>query len=288
MPKPAHPRLSAAARPTGIVLAAAICLVIPGCTKDAPPSATSISLRASDDACELSRTDFTAGVNTLNITNGGGKVTEVYVYTADQKIVTERENITPGATVDLTFELKPGSYEIACKPGQTGTGIRTKISVGGTSASAGNAELNAAVTQYRAYVQEQADAGLPVVVEFATAIKANDLAKAPQLYAPSRPNWERVEPVAESFGDLDPKLDLREADLEPGQAWTGWHRLEKAIFSTKSTAGQAKYADQLVADYETFRVKVATAELTPTGMANGAKELLDEVATGKITGEENI
>lgn len=43
-------------------------------------------------------------------------------------------------------------------------------------------------------------------------------------------HWERIETVAESFGDLDPKMDAREADLEPAQKWTGWHRIEKDLW----------------------------------------------------------
>ena len=36
--------------------------------------------------------------------------------------------------------------------------------------------------------------------------------------------------MAESFGDLDPMMDAREADLEEGQKWTGWHRIEKDLW----------------------------------------------------------
>ncbi len=266
----------------------ALAITAAGCTESTVSSGKAIELKAGDSSCELTG-ELSAGVNTIRVTNTGAKITEVYVYTEQQKIVTERENITAGSTADITFEIKPGTYEIACKPGQTGDGIRTKVTVGGAQSTAGSdASITEAVTAYRAYVQQQADSGLPLVQDFAAAIKANDLAKARELYAPSRQTWERVEPVAESFGDLDPKLDLREADLEPGQTWTGWHRLEKAIFTTKSTAGQAKYADQLVTDYMSFQKQVGTATITGTSMANGAKELLDEVATGKITGEENI
>ena len=39
-----------------------------------------IELTASDSACELARTDLTAGTTTFAITNTGSKVTEVYVY----------------------------------------------------------------------------------------------------------------------------------------------------------------------------------------------------------------
>lgn len=143
-----------------------------------------------------------------------------------------------------------------------------------------------AVEAYRAYVQAEADKLVPLVAEFAAAVKAGDVARAKALYAPSRVPWESIEPVAESFGDLDPAVDLREADLAPGQRWTGWHRIEKALWVAQSTAGLGAVADKLVADIADLQSRVPTAELTVTSIANGAKELLDEVATTKITGEE--
>jgi iron uptake system component EfeO len=107
-------------------------------------------------------------------------------------------------------------------------------------------------------------------------------------------HWERIEPVAESFGDLDPRLDLREADLEDGQEWTGWHLIEKDLWPPASgyialTAAQRKAAaDQLVADTQTLYDRTRTLTYTVDQIGNGAKELLDEVATGKITGEEEV
>ncbi|MGL5857201.1 MAG: iron uptake system protein EfeO [Angustibacter sp.] len=279
-------------RSTAAALIATAGLVMAGCSTD--PEVTSgsqaITVRASDSACEVDRTDLTAGTNVMKVTNTGSKVTEVYVYTKNGQIVTERENIGPGLGADVTFEVAAGEYEIACKPGQVGDGIRQAVKVTGDGGDTVTKDqrLVDAVARYRAYAQQQADQGLPLVQKFTTAVKEGDLKTAREVYAPSREGWERVEPVAESFGDLDPLMDIREADLEPGQEWTGWHRLEKAVFTTKSTTGQATYADRLLADYRTFQRKVATAKITPTSMANGAKELLDEVATGKITGEEDI
>ncbi|WP_149030565.1 iron uptake system protein EfeO, partial [Kitasatospora sp. MBT66] len=108
------------------------------------------------------------------------------------------------------------------------------------------------------------------------------------LYAPSRTGWERAEPVAESFGDVDPKTDTREDGLEPGQEWTGWHKLEKSLWAdAKIGDEEKKLADQLVADLKDWQKRIPEAEITATSMANGAKELLDEVATGKVTGEED-
>jgi iron uptake system component EfeO len=278
------------ARP--VLLLATLPVVLTGCSKDEATSAgpAALTVTASDTACEVDKTQLAAGANTMKITNSGSKITEVYLYTAEGKIVTEKENIGPGIGADVTFEVAAGEYEIACKPGQSGDGIRQKVTVTGSGGDTETKDerLVAAVKEYRAYVQEQADAGLPVVQKFAKAVTDGDLRTAAATYAPSRQTWERVEPVAESFGDLDPAMDIREADLEPGQEWTGWHRLEKAVFTTRSLAGQGRYATRLVKDYQTFQKRVATAKITPTSMANGAKELLDEVATGKITGEEDV
>jgi iron uptake system component EfeO len=95
-----------------------------------------------------------------------------------------------------------------------------------------------------------------------------------------------MEPVAEAFGDLDPKMDLREADLEAGQAWTGWHPIEKQLWAENSTAGLGGQAAGLVRNLRDLSSRIPKADINGTSMANGAKELLDEVATRKIIGEE--
>ncbi|MEV7782092.1 iron uptake system protein EfeO [Kitasatospora sp. NPDC088351] len=264
-----------------------------GCSqkKDDKASSDAVKVNATDSACEVSKTTFPAGHVVIDITNKGSKTTEVYVYGDGDKIITERENIGPGTKATINAEIKAGSYEVACKPGMVGDGIRQKITVtgdGATAAASADPRLVSAVAAYRTYAQEQADATIPAVEAFAAAIKAGDLEKAKSLYAPSRTGWERTEPVAESFGDVDPKTDTREDKLEPGQQWTGWHKLEKSLWADAKIGDEEKtLADQLVNDLKDWQKKIPEAEITATSMANGAKELLDEVATNKITGEED-
>jgi iron uptake system component EfeO len=153
--------------------------------------------------------------------------------------------------------------------------------------------LDTGTKQYSAYVKDQTTQLLDGTKAFAEAYAAGDAAKARGLYAATRMHWERIEPVAESFGDLDPKLDAREADLEPGQEWTGWHRAEKDLFPPSgyaplTVAERADLAAQLIADTEDLAQRTRTVELSADKIGNGAKELLDEVATGKVTGEEEI
>ncbi|MET9667259.1 iron uptake system protein EfeO [Streptomyces sp. NPDC006475] len=279
-------RLSVA---TATAVAAALAAVT-GCAEKADTAAGgdgAIQVTAKDDSCEVSKKDFPAGHVQLDIENKGSKVTEVYILFPDDRIVTERENIGPGTKARLTAEVKSGSYEIACKPGMKGDGIRQKVTVTGGKAAVRSPEMDAAVAAYRQYVQAQADETLPKAKAFTDAVKAGDIEAAKKAYADSRIGWERTEPVAESFGDIDPKVDLREDGVEKGQNWTGWHRLEKSLWQDKKLGPEdTALADTLIKDLTVWQKKVGTAEITPTSMANGAKELLDEVATGKVTGEE--
>ncbi|MFC9281470.1 iron uptake system protein EfeO [Streptomyces collinus] len=247
-----------------------------------------IQVTAADARCETSTKSVPAGQVTLKIENKGSKATEVEILFPDDRIVSEKENIGPGTKYTLTAEVKAGSYEIACRPGMKGHGVRQKLTVtgGGTTAKR-DPRLDKAVADYRQYAQDQADRTLPLVATFVKAVKDGDLEAARKAYAPSRLGWERTEPVAESFGDIDPKVDVREDGLEDGQKWTGWHRLEKALWADKKIGAEEKtLADQLVGDLKDWQQRVGKAEITPSSMANGAKELLDEVATGKVTGEE--
>lgn len=281
------------ARLTVLTAAAAVAALtaVTGCAEKSGAGAEAVKVAASDGACEVSRTEFPAGKVTVDVENKGSKVTEVYILFPDDRIVAERENIGPGTKASITAEIKAGDYEIACKPGMKGDGIRRKVKATGGAAAKRSPELDAAVAGYRTYVQAQADESLPATKAFVDAVKAGDVEAAKKAYAPSRIGWERTEPVAESFGDIDPKVDVREDGLEAGQDpakdWTGWHRLEKALWAENKIGDEEKkLADQLMTDVTEWQKKVGTAEITPTSMANGAKELLDEVASGKVTGEE--
>jgi iron uptake system component EfeO len=104
----------------------------------------SVAVDASDDACKVAKTELESGPVTFDVSNKGSKVTEVYIYGekdgAYSKIVSEVENIGPGTSRDLSVKLGGGTYEVACKPGQKGDGIRTKITVTGAKAEAGDSK----------------------------------------------------------------------------------------------------------------------------------------------------
>ncbi|GHE44600.1 lipoprotein [Streptosporangium violaceochromogenes] len=247
-----------------------------------------VAVAASDTECKVAATELAAGTSTFAITNGGSKVTEFYVYGAGDRVMGEVENIVPGLTREVIVELPAGVYETACKPGMTGKGIRGPLKVTGEHKPlSGDAKLAEATAGYKRYIKSQSQTLLAKTREFVDAVKAGDIAKAKALYPVSRTYWERIEPVAEIFGDLDPAIDARENDVAEGEKWTGFHKIEKDLWVTKDIGEDGPIADKLMADIKTIVEKSNTAELSPVLLANGAKGLLDEVASGKITGEED-
>jgi iron uptake system component EfeO len=113
------------------------------------------------------------------------------------------------------------------------------------------------------------------------------VAKAKALFGPTRIHYEAVEPVAESFGNLDPEIDARINDVASVKHWTGFHRIEQTLWVKDSTKGTEPYADELMQNVNTLVAKVKTIQLQPAQLANGAVELMNEVANSKITGEED-
>lgn len=258
-----------------------------------------LTVDATDTECNLSAETAPSGKISFAVTNGGSEVTEFYLLGEDGlRIIGEVENIGPGLSRDLVLTAPAGQYFTACKPGMVGEGIRGEFEItesGEDTAPTGtDAELvEAANVSYQAYVKDQTEQLVEKTDQFAELYTSGQDDEARALYPVAREHWERIETVAESFGDLDPKMDLREADLEPGQKWTGWHRIEKDLWPERDPdyqplddKGRQFYADDLVANTDELYARTRELTFTADQIANGSRGLLDEVATGKVTGEE--
>jgi iron uptake system component EfeO len=295
---------SALTAKAGIAAAAALLagLSMVGCTaKEDAASSTGggesapaeVTVYASDDQCHISVTEGTTGAHTFNITNNGNKVTEFYVYGEGDRVMGEVENISPGLNRKLIVHLtEPGTYQTACKPGMVGDGLRADYVVTGDAVQIDTeGKFKEAADSYKRYVNSQTDALIPATQVFVDAIEKGDVNAAKAQFPIARTYYERIEPVAESFpDDLDPRIDLREADLEPGQKWTGFHRLEKELWVTGLNPDSNAVADQLLADVRELEAGVKAPDWTidSTQIAGGAQGLLDEVSASKISGEEDI
>ncbi|GAA4347558.1 iron uptake system protein EfeO [Angustibacter luteus] len=274
-----------------VAAAAAACLILTGCSNSddaASAGAKKIAVKVTDQGCAAEPATAEAGALTFEVTNTDAKrVTEAEVL-KDGKILGEKENLTPGLSGTFTLRLEPGEYVVLCPNAATDQSPFTVTAAkGATAAASVDADLASSVATYKAYLEDQTAQLTAQTEKFVAAVKAGDVAKAKALFAPTRAYYERIEPVAESFGDLDPQIDARVNDVDPGDEWTGFHKLEKALWADGSLDGTGPVADKLLTDVKDLESKVTTVELAPEQIANGAVGLLDEVAKSKITGEED-
>ncbi len=269
-----------------LILAAcgAVALTAGGCgsSEDAPPGAKKLSFKLTDAGCVPNSTSAPAGPIVFEVENAGTTaVTEMEVMEGNT-ILGEKENVAEGLPGSFSLTLEEGEYTLRCNGGSAGDG---KLTVTGGAKAKADPETEAAVADYRKYLERNTTELVAETAPFVAAVEAGEVGKAKALYPAARIPYERIEPVAESFGDLDPRIDARENDVPAGQ-FGGFHRIEKALWEEGTTEGMAPVAKQLLADVEELRQKVRHVELQAVQIANGANELLGEVSASKITGEE--
>jgi iron uptake system component EfeO len=267
-----------------LVLGAALIAVFVaacGSGDDAPAGAKAMSFKITDEGCDPHDAKAPAGPINFEVEGGSSKVTELEVLDGET-ILGEKENITDGLDGSFSLTLEEGEYTVRCNGGAEEDGTLT---VSGRLASANSPEVEQAIAAYREYLEENAAELTAKTKPFVAAVVAGDVQKAKSLYPAARIPYERIEPVAESFGDLDPRIDARENDV-PANEFGGFHRIEKALWEGGTAKGMAPVAEQLLADVEELGVKVKGVSLQAVQIANGANELLGEVSASKITGEE--
>ncbi len=151
-------------------------------------------------------------------------------------------------------------------------------------------ELVGPLSDYKIYVAENVRKLVADTRSFTAAVKAGDIEKAKKLYAPTRVSYERIEPVAELFSDMDSAIDSRASDHEKAEkdpAFGGFHRIEYALWTQASTREVGKTADKLMADVLELQKRLGALTFPPEKVVGGAAVLMEEVAATKISGEEN-
>ncbi|GAB93941.1 iron uptake system protein EfeO [Gordonia rhizosphera] len=298
-----------------VALTVATPILLAGCTSKAGAEGA-IEVTSTESACDLASTETQTGEVDFSVVNNGTKVTEFYVYGDNNRVLGEVENIGPGVTGNLTVEIvDPGTYTVACKPGMVGTGIRQELTVSGEAMekSQDPEDVNAAKVAYLDYVGNQLNTLVAQTQTFVTNIKSGNLDAARDQFGLVRTPYERIEPVAESFADLDPAIDMRWDDTEDGSlAFTGFHRLERYLWPPQASdigddpgqvapadaahanASDTKaaidpIADELLANVTRLKDEVSKAdfEFETRSFVSGPQALIDEVAATKVDGEED-
>jgi iron uptake system component EfeO len=285
------------------VLSMSVCVLagaIASCTSDSTQSSSSttpaetlpkVALTVTDKGCEPSEIKATTGKTIFVITNKSSQALEWEILDG-VKVLEERENIAPGFVMEVKADLEAGEYGMGC-------GLRSNpkgkliVQAGADSAQAKTispSELVGPIAEYKVYIIGEVDQLTAKTKIFTDAVIAGDLATAQKLYPSTRVHWERAEPIAELFSDLDGSMDARADDFEKKEAdpkFTGFHRLEKIMFQDKTTEGTKAIAEKLMSDTLDLQKRIKKLTIEPKDMVGGSHALIEEVAATKISGEEN-
>jgi iron uptake system component EfeO len=253
------------------------------------PADQDVAITLTSKGCRPEPATITAGHVNFTITNkNASAVSEAELRTSDlSHILGEQENLTPGLSGGFSLNIQPGAYKIACPGAST---AHWDLTVGGTAAGStwqSDADLSAAVTGYTSYVAANVADLVTHTQSFCDAIDAGNLDQAKVRYSPARIYYERIEPVAEIWGDLDTEIDGRwENPVTVAADFVGFHRIEQLLWQDNTLTGAATLCTGLVAHEKQLQTLVGSAEYSPLEMAAGATDLINEAATAKITGEE--
>jgi iron uptake system component EfeO len=252
--------------------------------------------------CTLDNSTAKAGPVTFTVTNKTATaITEVELQ-SDNRILGEKENLAPGLPpVSFTVTLGGGTYQVYCPGAGKESQNFTVTGQPAAQASGSAATILASGTKgYATYVNGVVGAMVAAVGTLKSDIDAGNLAQAKEEYPLARPFYERIESDVDGFvlpgfkatdnaGNLDYLIDMRASNLDPKAGWHGFHAIERDLYQNGQITPSTK---QLAAELQTNVTKLdqLTKTLTyqPEDLANGAADLLEEVQSAKITGEEEL
>ena len=211
---------------------------------------------------------------------GSAEVTELEVLEGEM-ILGERENLSEGLSGGFALTLEEGEYILRCNGGDEEDGT---LNVTGKLESEGQPRGRSGDRPYHKYLDQNTDERSRRPSRSSAASSPATSKRRKQVYPAPRVPYERIEPVAESFGDLDPRIDARENDVPKANSAASTDR--ESALGRRHRQGHHRSPKQLLADVEELRKKVKTVDLQAVQIANGANELLGEVSASKITGEE--
>lgn len=262
--------------------------------RKAPPKAVdhAVTVTIQGNACDPNEITVPAGRTTFTIVNKSNRALEWEILDGVM-VVEERENIAPGFSQTMTVKLSPGDFAITCG---LLSNPRGKLHV--TPSAASQAEearpslVNyvGALAEYQVFLRLEAGTLDDAVRALADAVKAGDLKQARALYAPAHQAYKRIEPMAELFADLDTRINARADYFEKREAdpgFSGFHRIEYALFGQGDPKALAPVLDQLLGDIETLQTRLRALSVPPERLAGAASKLLRRVADNLPAGGED-
>jgi iron uptake system EfeUOB component EfeO/EfeM len=244
-------------------------------------------------SCEPNALTVPAGRARFRIVNRSDRAVEWEILDG-VLVVEERENIAPGLSQVINANLAPGDYAITCgllsNPRGTLHVTPTAASEAAAKAKPSMVAFVGPLSEFRVYLSSQGNALMKSVSALEQAIAAGDLSQAQALYVPARAAYQRIAPAAQRLAELDNAINPR-ADYfekrEQDPAFSGFHRIEYALFQQRNLDGLAPVAQRLSSDVTTLKQQLLAQSLPPEQLVSIVARNLHSLADVRASsGEE--
>ncbi len=244
-------------------------------------------------SCEPNALSVPAGRASFRIVNRSDRAVEWEILDG-VLVVEERENIAPGLSQVINANLLPGDYAITCgllsNPRGTLHVSPTAASDAAAKAKPSMVAFVGPLSEFRVYLSTQSSALIKAVTALEHAIEAGDLTQAQALYVPARAAYQRIAPAAQRLADLDNTINARadyfeKREQDPG--FTGFHRIEYALFQQRNLDGLTPVAQRLITDVTTLKQQLLAQSLPPEQLVSILVRNLNSMADVRASsGEE--
>lgn len=143
-------------------------------------------------------------------------------------------------------------------------------------------DVSAEAEQFKSLLAGEMDSFVTDIELLATAINEGKLEDAQKLYPLVTMYFERLQPLAPSFQELDEKI---KGDIVEGKETdkTGFQRIAYGLFGEKKTAGYEGIAEELVADVKSLQADFATIDVSETNVLASAVTMFQDMANNRLT-----
>jgi high-affinity iron transporter len=232
------------------------------------------------------------------VTNAGHSMVDVKLQGASNSLIYgELEAMAPGTTRTMTAVIPPGKYRLGCTYSENATVYSQSVTVSGHPVHDAHpyqqvtyGQIAPLVTKYRAEVS----AGLGVLATDTDHLRAladaGQLEQAKQAWLIAHLDYARLGAAYDTFGDFNDEIDGRPNGLPLGVSdpnWTGFLRLEFALWHNQPAATVASTADEL----DTYVHQLVGAfgeQATPLNdLSLRTHEILENTLQFELTGESD-
>ena len=173
------------------------------------------------------------------------------------------------------------------RPNPPAARIERRVILSGNIPRVRPADYRRPTARYLAHVRHRLSAMRGDVRSLRAATGRDDMAAARAAWTAADSQYETIGAAYGAFGDLDAAINGRPDGLPGGVRspdFTGLHRIEYALWHTRSTREAAPYAGRLERDVARLQRSLGRAEIDPLEYSLRAHEVLEDTLHLQLSG----